>query len=322
MPGLAAGLIDASRPAYPLTFSESFGFAQLELSVPLTSDGVFEIASVTKLFTAEAVMLLVHEGRLRLSDTLGQHLGNLPESWQGITLEQVLRHQSGIRNYTAVPEYWLHTHENLSREHILSLVRDLPLDFAPGSRYAYDNTGFYLLGLLLEAVSGLSYGELLQERIFKPLYMNSTRVQDYECLVERRVAGYSKVEGRIRNKPFYSPTGTFSAGCLLSNLSDLSRWAASLHTEALLPLELREQMWTAQPSAEGNERDQGFEMGLGWFRLDNEGQPFWGHNGGILGFGSSFVHLPERKLTAIVLTNCDWLENPHQLALELIACTS
>ena len=318
LPGLAAALIDASRPGYPLIFSESFGLAQLELTVPLTSDCVFEIASLTKLFTAEMILLLVNDGQLSLGDTLGSHMPDLPESWQGITLEQILRHQSGIRNYTAVPEYWEHTHVDLPREHILALVKDLPLDFAPGSRYAYDNSGYYLLGILLEVVSGQSYGDLLQQRIFAPLYMSSTRMQDYTRLIPRRVAGYSRVDGQVRNKPYYSPTGTFSAGCLVSSLTDLSRWAASLQAETLLPQSLRQQMWTPVASGLANEADEGFTMGLGWFCLENGGQPFWGHNGSILGYTASLVHLPERHLSAIVLSNCDWFERPHELALELI----
>ncbi len=322
LPGLAVALVDTSRPGYPLTYSESFGLASIELTVPLTTDCVFEIASITKLFTAEALMLLVHDGRLNLTDKLGQHLSELPESWSRVTMEQILRHQSGIRNYTAVPEYWEHTHVDLPRDHILNLVKDLPVDFEAGSRYAYDNTGFYLLGLVIEAVSQQSFGDFLQQRIFAPLYMNSTRMQDYAALISRRVTGYSKVEGKIRNKPFYSPTGTFSAGGLVSNLGDLARWVASLHTGTLLPTELRDHMLTTLSSEADNEQSEGFQLGLGWFRLENEGQPFWGHNGGILGFTSALVHLPERKLSAIVLSNCDWLENPHQLALELINSTN
>jgi CubicO group peptidase (beta-lactamase class C family) len=318
LPGLAAALVDASRPGYPLVYSDSFGFAQLELSCPLAPDGVFEIASLTKLFTAEAVMLLVHDGQLALETPIGSLLPELPRGWQAVTPGQILRHRSGIRNYAAVPEYWLHTREDLPYSHILDLVRDQPLDFEPGSRYAYDNTGFYLLGLLIEAVTGLRYSEFLHQRIFVPLGMSQTRCQDYSELIPRRVAGYSRVDAQTRNKPYYSPTGTYAAGCLVSSVGDLARWASSLHTDQIMPMTLREQMLRPEPSPAANEVAEGFQLGLGWFRLENEGKPFWGHNGGILGFASSLVHFPELRRTAIVLTNCDWLEEPHRLALELI----
>ncbi|MEZ0371787.1 MAG: serine hydrolase domain-containing protein [Candidatus Sericytochromatia bacterium] len=313
MPGLAAAVVKGGQ----LVWAGSTGSAQLELAVPLTTDSVFEIASITKLFTAEVIMLLVQAGRLALTDAIGDYLGSLPEAWQGIRIIDILRHRSGIRNYTTLPAYWKHTREDLPYSHILEMVADLPLESAPGSRYAYDNTGFFLLGLLLESLSGKTYGELLQELIFAPLNMQATRVQNYVSVIPGRVAGYTKIEGEICNKPYYSATGTFSGGCLLSSVTDLARYSASLHTHALLPESLRAQMWTPEASPAGNELAAGFCLGLGWFHLDDP--PFWGHNGSIKGFASALVHMPDIRTTAIVLTNADWLERPDRLACELIA---
>lgn len=315
--GLSAAVVENQA----IVWEQGFGSAQLELDVPVGRDSVFEIASITKLLTAELVLQLVAEGKLRLDQTLGETLArvdiSLPPAWYVIRIEQILRHSSGIRNYTAIPAYWQHTREDLPYSHILDLVRLMPLDFEPGSRYAYDNTGFFLLGLVLEAITGERYEELLRRRIFTPLGMKSSRVQDYSLISPGRVAGYSRVEGQIRNKPYYSATGTFSAGCVLASASDLARWATQLYSDRL-PAELRAAQFTPQLSRAANEVAEGFSLGLGWFRLDNGGKPFWGHNGGILGFASALVHLPESGRTAIVLTNCDWLENPHELSLALL----
>lgn len=315
--GLSAAIVEHDG----LVWAKGFGSAQLELGVPVGQGSVFEIASLTKLLTAELVLQLVAAGQLGLEQTLGETLAcvdtSLPPAWYPIRIEQILRHSSGIRNYTAVPAYWQHTREDLPYSHILDLVRLMPLDFEPGSRYAYDNTGFFLLGLLLEAITGARYDELLRTRIFTPLGMKASRAQDYGALAPGRAAGYSRVEGHIRNKPYYSATGTFSAGCVLASASDLALWAANLYS-GHLPPELRAAQFTPRLSLAANEVAEGFSLGLGWFRLDNGGKPFWGHNGGILGFASSLVHLPERRRTAIVLANCDWLENPHELSLALL----
>ncbi|MGV3527012.1 MAG: serine hydrolase domain-containing protein [Candidatus Sericytochromatia bacterium] len=314
LPGLAVGLQHGEQTVW----AGQWGQAQLELGVPTGPETVFEIASVTKLFTTEAVLKAVQAGQLRLDDRLGQHLKGLPAAWQDVQVQQILTHQSGLRNYTAVPEYWLHTREDLPASHILNLVRDLPLDFAPGDQYAYDNTGFYLLGLLLEAVAGLSYAEVLQRQIFRPLGMHATRANDYRQRVPQRAAGYSLVEGEIVNKVYYSPTGTFAAGCLLSSVADLLRWSARLHDPDWLDPALRQACWTPRPSRAGNERQDGLQLGLGWFEVQTAQGPFWGHNGGIQGFSSSLIHLPESRWTAVVLSNGDWAAEPHLLARELL----
>lgn len=318
LPGLAVALVESER----IRWEAAFGFAQLELEVPLTPQSPCEIASITKLLTAELVLRAWADGLIQLETTLAEAFaerpfpGGLPPAWGPIRVADLLRHRSGIRNYTAVEAYWRHTREDLPPEHILALVRELPLDFTPGSRYAYDNTGFYLLGLLLEAIHGQTYAELLQQQIFAPLQMQA-RIQDYAVLVPGRVAGYVRQGERIVNKPYYSPTGTYSAGGVLASARDLARWAAALY--APQRRRWRERMWMPDPSPAGNERAEGFCLGLGWFRLENDGRPFWGHNGGICGFVSALVHLPDTRRTAIVLCNGDWLKEPHRLGLELLA---
>ena len=144
-----------------------YGLANLEHNVPVMPETVFEIASVTKLFTSQAILRLVQDGRITLDDPVSSYLADLPEAWQPITIRHCLAHQSGIPNYTAVERYWQITRDAKSHEQMLDLVRDLPLSFAPGTRHAYDNTGFYLLGMVIEAVTEQSYGDYLERYYFR-----------------------------------------------------------------------------------------------------------------------------------------------------------
>lgn len=294
------------------------GYANLEHSVPVTADTVFEIASVTKLFTTQAVLRLAQDKRLGLEDTLGMYLKDLPETWQRVTLQQCLTHQSGISGYTDVEAYWKVTRVDKSHEDVLALVRDLPLKFEPGSRYSYDNTGFYLLGMVIEAVSGQSYAEFLKQTIFDPLGMTHTTANDYAQIIAHRAQGYLYQSNGLLNKPFYSTSNTFSAGLLLSNIQDMLRWKESLFDESVLNAEYRRLWWTPHPSAEANERKEGFTLGLGWFRLDTPHGMFYGHSGGIPGFASTFLYFPDYELTGIVLCSAGRVGAPHEILLDVM----
>lgn len=316
IPGLSVAVLHGDEVA----LAEGFGYANVEHDIPATADVVYEIASITKLFTATAVVQLVEDGRVSLDGVLGDYVADLPELWRPITIRQLLTHQSGIHNYTGTEKYWETTRLDVSRDELLGYVADRPLDFLPGQRYGYDNTGFYLLGYLIEGVSGQSYGAFLTERIFRPLEMDSTRVNDPYEIVKHRAAGYSYDDEneRLKHKPYYSTTGTFSAGVLLSTVNDLVKFAQSLYTDTLLTAESRALMWTPHPSEQENERKFNFSLGLGWFLVDHPVGKFAGHNGGIQGFATAFVHFLETKTTVIVLCNQDRMAEPHQLGFDIL----
>ena len=313
IPGLSLAVVQQGQPV----LLSGYGWANLEWGSAAAADTVYEIASVTKLFTATAIMMLAQSGQLSLSDCIGQHLPEVPAAWRDVTLQHILTHQSGIKSYTDMPRYWETTRHDLSRAEILDLVRDLPLRFPPGERSAYDNTGYYLLGLLLERASGLSYADFLQQRIFAPLEMNDTRANDYAAVVPRRAAGYSLRGDQTVNKPYYSTAGTFSAGILLSTVADLAKWDIAVRRHALISPQTHAQMLTPHPSRQGNEQEFGYRHGLGWFLLEHKTHPFAGHNGGIQGFASSYVHFWQRDLTVILLCNLDNIPAPHEMALRV-----
>jgi len=311
IPGLAIRIERAGR----LLYEGAHGHANLEHRVALTPDSVFEIASITKLFTTQLVLDLVMRGLLTLDTGLAEVLPDLPTAWAGVTVRHCLMHQSGLPSYTDTDAYWTLTRRDKSHAEVIDLVRDKLLMFKPRTQYHYDNTGFYLLGTLIERISGAPYADVLAERIFAPLGMTRTRANDDSAVVTGRVQGYEFRDGVMRNKPFYSTSNTFSAGVVLSTVRDLAAWVRAAHTDAVLNADLRRQWWTLNPSQAGNENNSGFGVGLGWFRVQSTRGAFWGHNGGVAGFASALMHFPDDALTVALLCNAGHVGDPHVLAL-------
>ncbi|MGJ3246993.1 MAG: serine hydrolase domain-containing protein [Elainellaceae cyanobacterium] len=311
IPGMAVAIIQNGV----LTMLRGYGVANVELSVPVSDRTVFEIASLTKPFTAMLTLMMVDDGVISLEDSITSYLDDPPLAWHPVKIRHILCHQSGIPSYTSTKEYWKTTRLDVSQQDILNYVRDLPLNYYPGNRTHYDNTGYYLLGLMLERVGGKSYGQLLSDRIFEPFGMNATQVNDPYSTVPNRASGYSLKNGQIRNKEYYSPSGTFSAGNLLSTVADLTTWEIVLQTETRLKTEILKLMWTPQESRTGNERQtQGFTNGMGWFLPAYPDRHVAVHNGSIRGFSSTMSRFITDNITVILLCNIDTLERPDAIA--------
>ena len=290
-----------------ITKAQGYGFANLELRSPATKETVYEIGSTSKQFTATAIMMLVEEGKVRLDDTITKYFPEAPQAWRGITIRHLLTHTSGIQNHVAVP-HWLDVFRtNLafetapSRNELLKMFFKLPLEFQPGETWAYDNTGYYLLGIIIEKASGKSYWQFLDERIFKPLGMNATRDTDPQPIVRNRASGYEWKNDHFENRPVLLPTIAFSAGSLLSTVEDMAKWDAALYTEKLLKKSSLDQIWTAQATNDGT--DAPFNYGFGWFIENYHGHRLIQHSGGTPGFSSALYRFVSDKLTIIILTN-------------------
>lgn len=314
LPGLALGI----RRGGEILDEGYYGLANLEHGVSVQPETAFEIASVTKLFTSQAVLRLVQDGRVGLDDPVSAYVRDLPEAWQPVTVRHCLAHQSGIPNYTSVERYWQITRESKTHEQVLALVRDLPVSFPAGTRHAYDNTGFYLLGILIEAVTQQAYADYLKKIIFEPLGMTRTLANDYDCIMPHRAQGYVYGDGALLNKRYYDTSNTFSAGILVSTVRDLLTWASALHDDLILNAQSRELWWTPHPSKANNERQYHYALTLGWFIVDDALGQFYGHNGGIEGFASAFLHVPASKISAVALTNCNFVNEPHRILLDLL----
>jgi len=303
IPGLSLAIVRDGRVAK----AQGYGFANLELRARSTKETVYEIGSNTKQFTAAAIMMLVEDGKVHLEDTITKYFPEAPEEWRGITIRHLLSHTSGIQNHVAVP-HWLNVFRtNLAfetappRDELLKMFFKLPLEFQPGETWAYDNTGYYLLGSVIEKASGKSYWQFLDERIFKPLGMNATRNTDPQPIVPNRASGYEWKNDHFENRPILLPAIAFSAGSLLSTVEDMAKWDAALSSEKSLKKSSLDQMWTVAKLKNGQPNKGPY--GFGWFIDQRNGHRCIHHDGSWQGFETAIDRYVDDQLTVIALTN-------------------
>jgi D-alanyl-D-alanine carboxypeptidase len=297
VPAISVAVVKDGKVA----LAKGYGFANVELGVPATADTVYEIGSITKQFTSTAVMILVEEGKMGLDEKMRKYLPDTPEAWDGVTIRHLLTHTSGIKSYTGIPDFPKMLREETSKEDVIRKVASIPLEFKPGEKFNYNNTGYFLLGMVIEKVTGKSYGDFLAERIFKPLGMTSTRVNDMNEIIKNRAAGYSYRGGALHNCEFASMSWPFAAGVLVSTVNDMAKWDAALYTERLVKKSSLEQMWTPYKLNDGKPTGYGF----GWGIVDKGGHRGVAHGGGINGFTTNIARLYDVKITVIVLSNMD-----------------
>jgi CubicO group peptidase (beta-lactamase class C family) len=276
--------------------ARGFGLGNVELNVPATEESVFEIGSVTKQFTAAAVLMLAEEGKIGLDDRIGHFLESAPVAWSNMTVRHLLTHTSGLKNYTGLPGFEVNKH--LNADAFVKAVAAHPLNFQPGEAWAYCNSGYSLLGFIIEKVSGKSYWQFLDERIFKPVGMTVTRSRDSRAVIPRRVAGYETENGKWINRDS-DLTDVFSAGAIVSSVLDLAKWDAALDADKLLKGTSRAAMWTPVRLNSGQLHPYGF----GWAIDEFRGHKNIGHGGSTSGFSASLQRFPDDRLTVIVLCN-------------------
>lgn len=276
-----------------------YGLANLELRVPATTQTVYEIGSITKQFTAEAVMLLVETGKLRLDDKVNDYLSEKPAAWKAITLRQILTHTSGLKDWdTGGVAFYRRDYTPVE---YIRLMAEQPLDFAPGERFAYTNTGFPLLGLVIERASGLSYEQFVAERIFKPLGMSSTRFRHPEEIVVNRADGYVLANGKLQRGEQARPVIIAPNGGIMTTVLDLAKWDAALATNKLLKPSSFEQM--LQP-AKLNDGQTPYNHGFAWFMDSFNNHRIVQHPGSTVGGYSAIIYrYIDDKMTVILLCN-------------------
>ena len=297
IPGVSIAVIRDGK----LVKAEGYGLANVELKAPATPETVYQLASVSKQFTAAAILLLAQDGKLAIEDKIHKHLPDLPQAWNEVTVRHLLDHTSGIKSYTSLPDFFKTARKDYTHQEIIKLVADSPMEFKPGEKWAYNNTGYFLLGIIVENVSGKGFGDFLEERVFKPLGMNSTRMNDYRTIMLNRAQGYSAAGGKLVNGEYVSPTQPFSAGALVSTVADMAKWDAALNSEGVLPKSVRDRMWTEAKLNDG----KGAGYGFGWSVGNRNGRKLVEHGGGIQGFSTHFSRFLDDRLSVIVLTNSD-----------------
>ncbi len=301
IPGLSLAVVKDGE----LVFSNGYGFINLEHSIPTTETSIFSIASITKSFTALAVMILVESGKITLDKSIDTYLSDLPDSWEGITIRQLLNHTSGISSFTShekIPCPVGKDLRNYVRGDAIKEVACLPLDFNPGEDWAYGDTGYYLLGMLIEKITNLKYEVFLQESILIPLGMEHTRLISYEDIIPNRADGYSYSDYSFHLAPRFE-VDEFSNGGLVSNATDMAKLHLAFTSEILLKKQSQDQMWTNTKLNNGKIIPS---YGLGFGLTPFQGRKRIGHNGGGgLGFATALAHFPEEGITIIVLANSD-----------------
>jgi CubicO group peptidase (beta-lactamase class C family) len=302
IPGLSLGIVWNGE----LLQTREDGFANIETETPVSGDSVYQIGSITKQFTASALLLLAYDSGIDLDGSVLDLLPDAPASWKPITLRHLLTHTSGLPEVTELKRFDYQT--RYSQETMLDLLRSYPADFAPGERWKYSNTGYVLIGWIIERISGMSFHDFLSSRLWQPLGMRETRVIRNGDVVRGRVSGYLRKEGKWLNGEPSRPSVIDGAGGMLSTVGDLAVWDAALR-EKRPPLteELLKAAWTPARLRDGSPATTsvscGDRYGLGWFIGEHKGRPTVTHTGETdAGFSSEILRF-EEGWTFLLLSN-------------------
>jgi D-alanyl-D-alanine carboxypeptidase len=279
----------------------AYGMADTGKGVKMTPEMALRLGSITKQFTATGILMLAEEGKLSVDDDITKHLPDYPTRGNKITIEHLLTHTSGIASYTSLP----HFHANMTQDRTVAQMIDLfkseAFDFAPGSQYRYNNSGYFLLGAIIEKVSGQSYAQFVERRIFVPLGMNDSYYEGHARRKAPVAAGHMRVENGYGPARPLSMTLPYAAGALVSTVDDLARWDAAIASSRLLKPASWNKAFTPYRLPDGKEVNYGY----GWEIAKVQGAQMVGHGGSINGFSTYALRMPAQKLYVAVLTNSD-----------------
>jgi CubicO group peptidase (beta-lactamase class C family) len=299
IPGLSVAVVRDGR----VVMAKGYGIASVEFQVPATADTRYLLASLTKQFTATAVMMLVEEGKIRLDDPISRYLDDPPAAWDRITVRHLLTHTAGLKHRFEgrAPNEWLLT---FSKAALYGSAKSLPLDFKPGEQWQYSDQGYFLLGLVVERAAGRPYATFMADRIFKSLGMTSTVVLSKTAIIPNLAPNYSRLgTAWIRSRERDADYGVGSHYGIVSTVNDLVKWNAALDAHSLIPKGVLEQMWTPATLASGEVADSGIGgYGFGWFLDEFRGHGIVMHGGST---GTCMVRYPDDRLAVIVLSNLE-----------------
>ena len=289
-----SGAVLLARDGQPIE-SRGYGMANIELSVPNSPETVFRLGSVTKQFTGMAIVLLQERGKLSVNDPICKYLSDCPQAWQPITIKNLLTHTAGIPNYTEFPDFTKTAAVETTAAELTNRFRDKPLQFALGEKYAYSNSGYFLLGTIIERASGKPYADFLQENIFAPLGMKQTGYDNPVRIIKNRASGYARTSDGFINAAPISMSTAYAAGALYSTVGDLLLWDQALYTEKLVSRKSLDEAFTPFKS----------NYGYGWSIGKRFDRQVIAHGGGIFGFSSYIARYPADRVTVIVLSNVE-----------------
>ncbi|MDI1241648.1 MAG: serine hydrolase [bacterium] len=292
IPGAAVAVVQKGK----VVRMKGYGVATLEFNVPVTTETVFEIGSVSKQMTAAGIMLLVQDGKVVLDEKISKYLPNTPEAWRSVTVRHLLTHTSGVKSYSSLDGFSLSERMTIS-----DFIKNLslhPLEFTPGEKNIYSNSGFNLLAYIIETQSGKKYIDFMRERIFIPLGMTKTGDRDPQFVIPLRANGYEWRQDRYTGRDG-NLTDLMGAGSIVSTISDMTKWEAALRCDKLLNAQSKKEIWT--PFTFNNGKPSPY--GLGWRISDVRGNKLIGHSGQTAGFGAAIHRYTGSDVTVIALTN-------------------
>jgi len=297
-------------------FRKAYGAADVAAKTPLTPGTVLRLGSITKQFTAVAILMLAEEGKLALNDPITRFFPDYPTQGKVITVEHLLTHTSGIVSYTGKSGYVATMGKDFAVAQMIDGFRNDPLEFEPGTQFSYNNSGYFLLGAIIERVSGTSYASFLEQRIFTPLGMKDTAYEGVERSSAPRAIGYSAQEKGFAPAQPLSMSQPYAAGALVSTVDDLAKWDAAIASGKLLKPASWKMAFTSYKLSPEKSTDYGYGWGVGTL----QGAPMVDHGGGINGFRTHALRLPQQKIFVAVLSNADsGNANPEVLAKKAAA---
>jgi CubicO group peptidase (beta-lactamase class C family) len=304
IPGLAVGIYSRGE----ILLVKGYGQANVEHDVAVKPETVFQTGSVGKQFVSAAMMMLVEGGKISLDDSLTKYFPDGPATWKPILIKNLLSHTSGLSEYESEertgPKGPFYMRLDFTEDELVTKIEALPIESAPGEKWDYRNTNYFLLGVLIHKITGKPYYEFLDERIFKLLGMASTRLINERDIVPNRAAGYELDNGQLKNQEWVSPTFNSTAdGTLYSNVLDIAKWDAALYGTQLLKQSSLDRIWTVYPLNDGKPNPAGY--GFGWMIAQQNDHERIEHGGAWQGFTCRIARYPDDSLTVVVFANLD-----------------
>ena len=290
-------------------FTRGYGYADLNRKVEAIEHTVYRIGSITKQFTALAILILVEQGKVNLNDVMLDYLPSFPQKDHKVTIDQLLNHTSGIKSYTDIERFWEISERDLSRQEIVDLFTSEPVEFSPGENYQYNNSGYYLLGLIIENVSGMSYANFLKTNVWQPLEMFDTHYLGKTKNVKNIATGYDHKDDEFVGARPLGMDNPFSGGSLGSSVLDLLKWQTALNENQLISRQSYNKMIEPGLLRSGKQTTYGY----GLFMSNLNGHRKIEHGGTINGFRAQLSAYPDDGLTVTVLCN---LNSAPQAQLE------
>ncbi|WP_199137205.1 serine hydrolase domain-containing protein [Pedobacter sp. ASV12] len=308
-PGVALLVAKNGKPIY----RKAFGKANVELGVDLTPDNVFQLGSMTKQFTAVAILQLAEQGKLKLNVPISAYIPDYPDG-DKITIHQLLTHTSGIKDFTKMKSLNSIAQKDLSPKEMVDFFKNEPVDFVPGAQFDYNNSGYVVLGYIIELVSGETYENYIQKHIFDKAGMSHSRYASDVAVINKRAYGYRKKGATYLNKPTISFSIPFSSGALMSTVDDMLLWQNALRQNLLLNASTANLAFSKYKLNNGEE----FAYGYGWHLKAINGTPTREHGGSVFGFKTMGVYVPSKDIYVIGLSNCE-CNSPTQVTRDIAA---